>query len=176
MSRPIKPPNEEQLVYLNSLTIDPDEGKVYNGKGIEIGFPAGGYIKIGMLKDGKWRHFKRSHLVWWESTGSWPIEKLDHEDRDKSNDRIGNLRYSSYIQNALNAEQYRGSGKMPKGVCYDPNTNATNPYKAKIVDQGKVIFLGRFKDPVEAHQVWLEADSVRREREANNQRKDWPKP
>lgn len=171
MSKPIKPPTDKEFTWLSTLTVDPDLGKVYNQQGKEIGFNAGGYIKLGHSSEGKWRYFKRSHIIWWAKYGIWPEANLDHKDRTKTNDVIDNLRYTTYIQNALNCEQYHGQKGLPRGVCYDMGTNTTRPYKASIVDAGIKRFLGRYSTAEEASQAWQQADAERRTREANNQRR-----
>lgn len=97
------------------LTIDPVAGKVFCKKtragsqykiGQEIkGTRRAGYIdiKLQSRRDaGTSVAVPRSHLVWWKSTGRWPIGVVDHDNRVRDDDRIENLKDKSFSDNALN--------------------------------------------------------------------------
>lgn len=58
-----------------------------------------GYWRIGL--DGK--QYAAHRLAWAYVYGVWPKHGLDHRDRDKTNNRIDNLREATNAQNAQNA-------------------------------------------------------------------------
>lgn len=41
-------------------------------------------------------------VIWLMHTGKWPVEQLDHIDRVRTNNRLGNLREATHAQNMLN--------------------------------------------------------------------------
>lgn len=111
---PIKP-SDEVLTYIQSnWTILPDEGIVLNSKGQEIGYPSErGYIRL-TINLGKVKILKRSHVIWWKAKGEWPRFELDHEDTNKINDKIGNLRESDRNQQTQNQSwKLRGAYGTP---------------------------------------------------------------
>lgn len=108
---------ETEKFIVEHLDIRPKEGKVYcrrprAGSKYKIGeeFKGSnrdGYIDIKMQQGhrrGGLRKISvpRSHLIWWKAKGRWPTGVVDHKDRNRSNDKIGNLKDATFSQNGLN--------------------------------------------------------------------------
>lgn len=107
--------NESLLTadYLRSqLTYKPEEGvfrwKVSNSNKITVGDVAGnlnshsGYRYINITISGKHCRFMAHRLAWLYIYGVWPKDHVDHIDRDNSNNRIGNLREATLLENQYN--------------------------------------------------------------------------
>ena len=103
------------------------------------------YIKIAGKLYGEHR------LVWLMVNGSFPDCDLDHEDTNKSNNAIDNLRKSTRRQNMTNRNGWAKSGF--KGVY--PNKRG-KPWNAKIRVNGEDINLGNFyvaEDAAKAYDI-----------------------
>lgn len=138
------------------LRYDPDTGLftwLVSRKRVKAGDVAGttytnGYVIVRI--DGKANSAHR--LAWFYMTGEWPADQIDHIDRDKANNRWGNLRPATSLQNIANRGSWSKSGF--KGV-YKPI--GRNDYRTEIRINGKRKLLGYFKTPEEAHAVYLKA-------------------
>lgn len=133
------------------LVYDPETGvfrwKVSN-RGLE-GEQAGsangrGYLRIEI--DGQ--RYMASRLAWLYVHGVWPNDRLDHRSRVRSEDRIGNLRESTRLQNKAN--QTRRSDNLTgfKGVH-----KVGTRYQARFGAKAK--HLGSFATPEEAHARYV---------------------
>jgi HNH endonuclease/AP2 domain len=80
-------------------------------------------------------------------TGEWPIDQVDHKDRNPANNAWLNLRQATNAQNNQNKGRTRG-------VHFD---ESRGKYHAQIGVNGRVINLGRFPTEEEARQVYLAA-------------------
>ena len=89
----------------------------------------------------------RAHrLVWAWATGADPgAVQIDHKDQNKANNRIWNLRLCSDTQNRANILGM-------KGWC-----KANGRFKARLITQGKAVYLGTYDTAEEAHAAYLEA-------------------
>ncbi len=100
---------------------DPTKRSQWNGQ--YAGQVAGG---IGLK--GYWRivingKLYQSHRVIWAlKTGEWPVDVIDHKDRNRANNSWPNLREASKSLNAVNAKMnikntsgFRGVWKRPSG-------------------------------------------------------------
>lgn len=58
-----------------------------------------GYRRIGITINGKCRLFLAHRLAWLYVYGVWPKAQIDHIDRNRSNNRIANLREATYMEN-----------------------------------------------------------------------------
>lgn len=80
------------------------------------GRPAGmrgdnGYVKIQWCR----RHFLAHRIIWKMATGHDPVEKIDHINGIRHDNRIANLREATHAQNCMN--KIARVGKVePKGV------------------------------------------------------------
>lgn len=96
------------------------------------------------------RRLHRAHrLAWLHIHGRWPAVLIDHIDGDKANNALSNLREASHCENNRNI-----AGRSGVKVRHDrPNSK----YRARIVVDGKDIYLGSFKTPEAAHEAYLSA-------------------
>ena len=95
-------------------------------------------------------------LIWAIETGEWPTALIDHKDGKKAHNRFRNLRECDYSGNAQNTVAAGSAGRsLPKGVHRDSRTG--NAYSARIVKNGKCIYLGYFQTPEDAHAAYLAA-------------------
>lgn len=88
---------------------------------------------------------------------------IDHIDRNKSNNRIDNLRVVTVAQNNLNrapitSMQNCKSGALPRGVFFDKKRNW---FRARISDGGERRYLGYFKTADAAAQAYRDAALIR---------------
>ncbi len=94
-------------------------------------------------------------LIWLLVYGYWPKE-IDHINRDKSDNRLENLRECDRSQNNGNIKQARSDSKTGvRGVCW---SKAKKKYKAEICFRGKKKHLGYFRELDEAKLARLGAE------------------
>lgn len=133
-----------ELLKEKGYKYDPETGKVYGTSGKEIiSKDNKGYIRIrkmGLMPGGLRCH----HYAWFMVYGNVDFEMLDHINRDKSDNRISNLRISN---SQLNPENQIGKG------YYLEN----NKWRAMIRVNKKIINLGYHKTEEEARQAYLQA-------------------
>jgi len=110
----------------------------------------------GERKNSYWRiavknkRYYAHRLAWFYVYGYWP-DQIDHKDRNKINNAISNLREATFTQN--NANRIVTGMVGLKGV----SKRTENCYSARITVNGKVIRLGHFKTPKEAHAAYVKA-------------------
>jgi hypothetical protein len=96
-----------------------------------------------------------SRLVWLYVRGYWPSGDIDHKDGNPLNNALENLRD---VDHEINMHNQRGAQKNSKiglrGVSMHSDGKG---YCAFISVKGKSIYLGRFSDPMAAHQEYLNA-------------------
>lgn len=115
---------------------------------ITIGSIAGcmgtdGYVVIGIYK----KNYKAHRLIWMYHYGTIP-KILDHINRIKTDNRIENLRPSSYTFNAVNKVKYKNTTSKYKGVHW---LSKSKTWRAVInLPNRKTVFLGHFKNEEEA--------------------------
>lgn len=115
------------------------------------GMDAQGYINIGI---GGALH-KAHRLVWVFINGAIPEGlQVDHINRDRADNRIGNLRLATPGQNRQNAKLRDDNRTRLKGV--DFNRKAGN-WRARISCDGRTRHLGFFSTPEEAHTAYKRA-------------------
>lgn len=124
----------------------------YPGRAIGKG---GAYMACDLLSGCVRKTFYHHQLVWLYHHGYIP-PKIDHRDRDTRNNRIENLRECTDAQNQYNSKRKSNNRSGFKGVV--PTTKGyVKPWKAKITISGKVLTLGYFDDPAQAHAAYVEA-------------------
>jgi hypothetical protein len=112
------------------------------------------YISIGI----DYKTYLAHRLAWFYVYETWPNKTLDHIDTIRSHNWITNLREATYGENNQNirvAMKRNLSGYL--GVCTD---NGGTTFRAKIQVNGKSHYLGSFKNPEDAHAVYLIAKRV----------------
>lgn len=92
-------------------------------------------------------------LAWFLVTGRWQRE-IDHKNGERWDNRWSNLREATSQQNSFNRKSI---SKYGKGVIFVNDSFRRKPYAAKIVINGKPIYLGYFSSPQEAHVAYKAA-------------------
>jgi hypothetical protein len=97
----------------------------------------------------------RVHIICWAVyTGAWPEHGIDHWDRDRANNRWGNLREADHAQNGHNRGKNKNNRSGFKGVSYH---KASGLWKIRIMVRGKSINLGYRKTKEAAAEVYRQA-------------------
>lgn len=96
----------------------------------------GGYVVIEISGVS----FKASRLIWKMVTGRSPPDYIDHDDRDKSNNRWTNLRAATQQQNSFNARLPRNTSGH-RGVSF---IRAHGKFRAAVNVDGKKKHIGYF--------------------------------
>ena len=113
----------------------------------------GGYRTIHIGKRAYWEH----RLAWFYHYGTWPMADVDHINRKQKDNRICNLRLSTYSQNGHNTLKTRKRKRQaPRGVLVLYKKNKTY-YYATICVNRKQINLGRFATAEEAGKAYQRA-------------------
>ena len=109
-----------------------------------------GYHKVTLSKNGRARHFSIHRLVathFLNPPQNPDFNQVDHINRDKTDNRIQNLRWVSDQLNKLNKPNI-------KGYYWD---REKKKWRAKIEVNGKQIHLGCFKEEQEAADAYVAA-------------------
>jgi hypothetical protein len=109
---------------------------------------AKGYRIIGLWGE----HYSAHRLAWLYMRGEWPAGDLDHEDTNRANNAISNLRLASESQNQANRRANK-SRALPKGVALHKN----GKYQASIKIGGRSIHLGLHATAEQAHVAYAAA-------------------
>jgi hypothetical protein len=148
---------QERLKEL--LDYDPETGvftrKVRTTSKIHVGDAAGGLDSKGYLLirvDGK--RYIAHRLAWLYIHGCWPDKDLDHINRIKTDNRIGNLREVTKAQNQWNTSSYKNNTSGYPGVSWH---RKDKKWRARISIHGKYMFLGNYATPEAAYVAYMEA-------------------
>ena len=111
-----------------------------------------GYIVIRIgNRPGKLLYAHR--LAWLYMTGEWPTQEIDHIDRDRSNNKIDNLRQATIHQNRQNRPPRSDSSSGIRGVFQN---KLSGSWRAKIAAGNKTKNLGshiRFCEAIKARKA-----------------------
>ena len=119
----------------------------YSGKEAFVAKNNHGY-HIGTIFN---RKVSAHRVVWAMVNGEWPDGMLDHVDRTRSNNKIGNLRLATRCQNARNRGSAQGATSNYIGVSW----NAFNKkWAATIRKNGKQSHIGYFKSEKAAAEAY----------------------
>lgn len=77
--------------------------------------------------------------------------EVDHANRDKLDNRRSNLRIASHQFNSANRSKPKNNTSGYKGVYWDKKKKR---WKAQIKVNQKKVYIGRFKDPIEAAKAY----------------------
>jgi hypothetical protein len=104
-----------------------------------------GYVVINV--DG--RSCRAHQLAWLYVRGEWPSGVIDHINRDRSDNRIANLRLATRGENMANTS--KRAGRQITGVRFAAHANK---YMARLGVNGKTVFLGYFLKEEEANRAY----------------------
>jgi hypothetical protein len=90
-------------------------------------------------------------LAWLYVYGSWPKEQIDHINRTRGDNRLSNLREVSNAENAQN-KRTKANKSGFAGVRRE-----NSKWLAEIKVKYKLIRIGLFASPEEAHQAYINA-------------------
>lgn len=139
------------------LDYDPNTGiftwavdKQYNARRGQV---AGNKIKRGYWKvtvAGK--SYSAHRLAWFYCYREWPTREMDHIDRDRTNNRLANLRLATRIENAGNMWRERQNTSGHKGVFWHKRGRK---WMASIKYRGEAIYLGLFETVEDARNAYV---------------------
>ena len=109
-----------------------------------------GYTYIGI--DGS--YFFAQRLAWLFVYGEAPDKQIDHINRDKTDNRIENLRLVSRSENRQNMGAYKSNASGVRGVHW---FKAGGKWQAQISNNGKKFHLGFFDDIAAAASAYAKA-------------------
>jgi len=131
------------------FSYDPETGivtrKITTGprarKGYTLDTVDEGYLVVRV--DG--RKYRVHRLIWFIVTGTWPKYEVDHEDRNKLNNKWKNLRDITATENVQNVASSQG------GVSF---VEKTQSWRATVQCYGKHIYIGGSKDRTVAEYLY----------------------
>lgn len=133
----------------NNIFYNSDTGELSwlkPGKGRNTNKPIGTLERHGYLvMMFKGKQYKSHRVAWFLYYGEWPKGILDHINRNKSDNRICNLREVDFSENTINARKMKG-----KAVDYIGVSREGNKFKASICTKGVKVYLGCFETPEDA--------------------------
>lgn len=135
---------------LEYFEYDPKTGDIYT-KRRKVGcvLPSG-YVDV-FFDGGNKRAHRIAHII---MTGANPQGFIDHINGNKSDNRWENLRVVSKSENAKNAKLYKTNTSGLPGVTWDKHNNS---WIVRLIDNGKVVNLGRHKSIFDAAAVSIPA-------------------
>lgn len=119
--------------------------------GSKVGGLVDGYVKI--MIDGK--TYAAHRLAFLYMTGQWPQYEIDHINGVRSDNRWENLRDIEHATNTENTHRARITNHV--GLLGVSAHHLSARYRARIRTQGKLIQLGWFDTPQEAHAAYVTA-------------------
>ena len=122
-----------------------EDGSIYSKKrlGTKGGFLKsvthnGGYLRVGLWKDGKYKYFSVHRLVALHYIPNpHNYEQVDHIDRDRQNNSIDNLRWVNHSMNQQNTGLRKDNQLQIKNIHY---VKLNKMYKVQKMINGKKHF------------------------------------
>ena len=111
-----------------------------------------GYRRVTITLDGSRYDLGRYSIAWAMVKGEWPLNGLDHRNRVRGDDRLGNLREATPREQNQNRGLQLNSTSGFMGV-----SRRGNKWEAQIMVDGRGYYLGRFPTPEAASAAYLEA-------------------
>ncbi len=130
-----------ELLKDKGYTYDVETGKIYNRFNKEIiGKSIYGYSIINYKKKQSFGH----HFAWYMTYNNVDFKQLDHINKNRSDNRICNLRIVTNQKNQFNTNA--------KGYYWNKECNK---FHSRICINRKIISLGYFNTEQEANQAYL---------------------
>lgn len=108
--------------------------------------------RMSIQVDGK--SYYSARIIWLLVTGSWPLDCIDHINGNNKDNRWANLREATRRLNNENKHKPNKNNRCGiLGVSYN---EATKKFISKIRVGGKLLYIGKYDDPSEAYQAYLE--------------------
>lgn len=108
-----------------------------------------GYKKISIDNKLYFAH----RLAWLYIYGEWPEKGIDHINRNRSDNRICNLRLANQSENTQNNEKNKNNTSGYRGVTF---CKATNKWISQIMINYKHVRIGKFDTPEIAHEQYVQ--------------------
>lgn len=102
-------------------------------------------------------HYFAHRLVWLYYHGRWPINRIDHINHNKDDNRLENLREATLAQNAQNQVKAQCDNATGLLGVTKYNKPMPKPYMARIQVDGRRVHLGLFITGEEAYEAYLVA-------------------
>lgn len=93
-------------------------------------------------------------IVWLYVNGRWPSSLIDHKNGDGTDNRIDNLRESTFTENHANRKHQGQNASGLKGAFFHKRANR---WTSRIGVNGKLLHLGMFDTPEDAHAAYVAA-------------------
>jgi len=154
-------------VSLNPETVrllfeyNPETGILYrimvNGELKKIGTPKG--VDEHLITQFKDKIYPVTHIIWLWVYGRFPHSGMivEHEDLNKQNNKLSNLREATQSQNMANTKVTKRSKSGVKGVFWDKDRNKWAVYLTKDY---KTHFIGRFDNIEDAKRQHAHASRI----------------
>ena len=140
--------------------------KIKVAQRVKIGDIAGrlnsrGYIHIGINN----KYYQAHRLVWVYHNADIPFGlEIDHINGVKNDNRISNLRLATRSENACNTVKRKDNTSGYKGVSF---YKYSNKWEARIIINGKQIYLGNFDTAELASEAYKSAADKHHKQFAN---------
>lgn len=140
------------------LDYNPETGsmvwKISSNSRMHVGAEAGTIAKTGYrIVCIDYKQYLAHRLAWFYVYGSWPKE-IDHIDRDRSNNKLANLRLATRSQNNMNTKRRSDNKSGVTGVTWH---KGSQKWRATIHKGGKQVQVGMFATIEEAAKAYQEA-------------------
>jgi hypothetical protein len=112
-----------------------------------------GYVQIGFRR----RKYLAHRLAWLYMYGGWPKQHIDHINRDRTDNRIKNLREVSNAENCQNTDRSSSNKSGHKGVHWHKDTGK---WAANVTRNYKTYHLGVFANIEDAIAARKAAEAV----------------
>lgn len=148
--------SEQQDWIRKKLNYNRDTGVFVWASGQHYGGKTAGHFQHGYLtiEINGVKYFGHI-LAWLYEYGSWPLLKVDHKDKDSTNNRIDNLRLATKSQDSANRDRNSPNATSKyKGVSKRVRKSGLVRYYAGIMVNYKQIHLGSFKTEDEAKRAY----------------------
>ncbi len=143
----------ERLLKL--ITYDPDTGLFKRNPVLNNprpSFPAGRLMGTYWVVKVDGVEYKASRLAWFYMTKKWPVEKVDHKDRNRVNNRWENLREATNSQNMSNDRRL-----LPTCGVRGVERTKHGTYRVRIRDGHKKKHIGTYSNLEEAEKAFKRA-------------------